>query len=85
MVRLTDDALAQLDLLVDAGLFNSRSEAAAFLVGAGIDANQQLLAETAKHGGQIKKVRQELRKAIVKSLRSGKPMRAKRGKPNERN
>jgi Arc/MetJ-type ribon-helix-helix transcriptional regulator len=75
MVRLTDDAVSHLDLLVDAGLFNSRSEAAAFLVGAGIEANRELLAQTAKHGAEIKKVREELRHAIVKSLR---PVKAQR-------
>ena len=73
MVRLTDDAVLHLDQLVDAGLFSSRSEAAAFLVGAGIDANRELLTQTAKHGAEIKKVREELRQAIVKSLRNRKP------------
>jgi Arc/MetJ-type ribon-helix-helix transcriptional regulator len=72
MVRLNDDAVVQLDLLVDAGLFGSRSEAAAFLVGAGIEANRDLLVQTAKHGAEIKKVREQLRQAIVKSLRAGR-------------
>jgi Arc/MetJ-type ribon-helix-helix transcriptional regulator len=70
MVRLADDAVVQLDLLVDAGLFGSRSEAAAFLVGAGIEANQDVLAQAAKHGAEIKRVREDLRRAIVKSLRT---------------
>ena len=43
MVRLADEALSRLDELVEAGLFGSRSEAAAFLVGAGIRAQQPLL------------------------------------------
>lgn len=88
MVRLSDDAVAHLDLLVESGLFNSRSEGAAFLVGAGIEANRDLLAQTAKHGAEIKKVREELRDAIVKSLRGGKSRSARVARkrdPNERN
>ena len=78
MVRLTDDAVGEIDLLVDAGLFGSRSEAAAFLVGAGIEANRDLLAQTAKRGAEIKHIREELRQAIVKSLKAGgsRPKRA---------
>ena len=37
MVRLSDDALAKVDQLVEATLFSSRSEATAYLVGAGIE------------------------------------------------
>jgi Arc/MetJ-type ribon-helix-helix transcriptional regulator len=82
MVRLGDDAVSQLDLLIDAGLFGSRSEAAAFLVGAGIEANRELLAQTAKRGAEIKNIREELRRAIVKSLKAGgsRPARAARKK-----
>jgi Arc/MetJ-type ribon-helix-helix transcriptional regulator len=80
MVRLADDAVAQLDLLIDAGLFGSRSEAAAFLVGAGIESNRELLAQTAKRGAEIKNIREKLRQAIVKSLKAGRsrPARAAR-------
>ncbi len=36
MVRISDDALARIDQLVEATLLGSRSECAAFLIGAGI-------------------------------------------------
>lgn len=48
MVRLGDDALRQLDGLVESGLFGSRSEAAAFLIGTGIEANEELLTKAAR-------------------------------------
>src|SRR5271156_747289 len=82
MVRLTDYAVGPIVLLVDAGLFGSRSEAAAFLVGAGIEANRDLLAQTAKRGAEIKHIREELRQAIVKSLKAGRS-RPKRSAPKK--
>src|SRR5215469_7198921 len=62
MVRLADDALARLDALVEAGLFGSRSEAAAFLVGSGIRAQKELLDRIAAQSAAIGKMRQALRK-----------------------
>src|SRR6185295_7422241 len=41
MVRLGDEAVGRLDDLVEAGIFGSRSEAAAFLVGAGIHSQRE--------------------------------------------
>ena len=41
MVRLNDESLAKLDELVEAGIVNSRSEAAAFLIGEGAAADVQ--------------------------------------------
>lgn len=69
MVRLGDDALQRLDGLVNAGLFGSRSETAAFLIGAGIEANEDIFAQTAQRAAEIQKIRVELSNAIVKSLR----------------
>lgn len=80
MVRLSDDAARYLDQLVEAGLSGSRSEAAAFLIGTGIDANAELLSQVAQHSGEIKKIRDRLRKAIVGSLR--KPAQNKRRSKN---
>ena len=42
MVRVDDNSKAKLDELLDAGLVNSRSEAAAFLIGEGIKSRSQL-------------------------------------------
>jgi predicted aspartyl protease len=62
-------------------LFGSRSEAAAFLVGAGIEVSRDSLDQAAAHGAAIKKMREELGKAIVESLRTGKsqPTRSRKG------
>lgn len=69
MVRLADDALARLDGLVEAGLFGSRSEAAAFLVGAGIRAQKDLLHRIAAQSAKIGKMRKALRQTALESLR----------------
>ena len=70
MVRLADDSARCLDQLVEAGLFGSRSEAAAFLIGAGIDAQRELLVKVARHSDEIRKVRQSLRQAAMDALRA---------------
>ena len=69
MVRLGDQALNALDELVETGLFGSRSESAAFLIVAGIDAQKELLSETAKHTAEIKAIRARLRSAVAKRLK----------------
>jgi len=77
MMRLADTAMARLDQLVEAGLFGSRSEAAAFLVGAGIDAQAELFNRIRKHSSEMKRIRQSLRQVAVEALRSAAP----RGSP----
>jgi Arc/MetJ-type ribon-helix-helix transcriptional regulator len=73
MVRLGDDALARLDELVEAGLFGSRSEAAAFLVGAGIRAQKPLLDRIAGQTATIGRMRKALRKMALEALRKSSP------------
>lgn len=68
MMRLADDALARLDELVEAGLFGSRSEAAAFLVGAGIEAQKELFDKLGSHTAEIKRIRASLRQAALEAL-----------------
>lgn len=70
MVRLGDEPVAQLDQLVEAGLFGSRSEAAAFLVGAGIQAQEKLFEKIGRQSSEIQKLRRELRETAVKTLRN---------------
>jgi Arc/MetJ-type ribon-helix-helix transcriptional regulator len=70
MVRLGNEAVEQLDLLVEAGLFGSRSEAAAFLVGAGIKSQQDLFEKIGRKSTEIQKLRRELRETALESLRS---------------
>ena len=69
MVRLGDAAVAALDELVEAGLFGSRSEGAAFLLGAGIEAQRELFARVGKHSAEIKRIRQSLKQDALVALR----------------
>src|SRR5438132_2939869 len=77
MVRLADDALGRLDELVDAGLFGSRSEAAAFLVGAGIQAQRTLLERISAQTAEIGRMRRALRQTALEALRKSAPRRRK--------
>lgn len=64
MVRLNKDSVARLDELVEAGVVNSRSEAAAFLIGEGIKKRQRLFDQIADKIGQIRSAKDELQKLI---------------------
>jgi Arc/MetJ-type ribon-helix-helix transcriptional regulator len=68
MVRLGDDSVARLDDLVESGIFGSRSEAAAFLVGAGIQAQRELFERIAMQTSEIKRLRTSLRAAALSAL-----------------
>ena len=61
MIRVDKDSLARLDELVEAGISNSRSEAAAFLIAEGIKAQQVLFDKIAEKVEQIRKAKEELR------------------------
>jgi hypothetical protein len=51
------------------GLFGSRSEAVAFLLGAGIEAQRELLRRIGKHSGEIERIRQSLKRDALVALR----------------
>lgn len=70
MVRLGNEAVARLDQLVEASLFGSRSEAAAFLIGAGIQAQEELFEKIGRQSGEIQRLRRELRETALKTLRN---------------
>ena len=80
MVRLADEALSRLDELVEAGLFGSRSEAAAFLVGAGIRAQQPLLDRIAEQTAAIGRMRKELRQTALETLQKTAAARPPKGR-----
>lgn len=69
MVRLTDDALARVDQLVDATLVSSRSEAAAVLIGAGIESQKDLFERLSSHTDEIRMLKEQLRKVALDALR----------------
>jgi Arc/MetJ-type ribon-helix-helix transcriptional regulator len=61
MVRTTKESVEHLDTLVEAGIAGSRSEAAAFLIGEGVKARQELFDKIADKVDQIRKTKEELR------------------------
>jgi Arc/MetJ-type ribon-helix-helix transcriptional regulator len=72
MVRLSDDALAKVDQLVEATLFNSRSESTAYLVGAGIENQKELFDRLGTHTEEIRKLKEQLRKVAFDALKPKK-------------
>jgi len=61
MVRVNDESLARLDALVEAGLFKSRSESAAFMISEGVKRQAPLFNAIAEKIAQIQQIRSELR------------------------
>jgi len=66
MVRLNRESVAKLDDLIEAGLVNSRSEAAAFLIGEGASSRSQLFERIAEKTEMIRRAKEELRNLIEK-------------------
>ena len=64
MVRVNDEALVHMDMLVDAEVTKSRSESAAFLIAEGIKANHVLFDKIGNITQQIAELREQLRKEV---------------------
>lgn len=64
MVRVNDDTLEHLDMMVEAELCKSRSEAAALLISEGIKANQALFGRIREITDKIAGLRSQLRVAV---------------------
>ena len=64
MVRVNDEALAHLDMLVEAEVTKSRSGSAAFLISEGIRANEALFARISTITDQIAELRAQLRQEV---------------------
>jgi hypothetical protein len=60
MIRVNDEALAKLDMLIEAGICKSRSESAAFLLQRGIDSSGALFDRIQSVTTQITKMREDL-------------------------
>ena len=84
MVRLADAAVSQLDVLIEAGLFGSRSEAAAFLIATGIEAQHTLFERVGERSAEIKKIRQALRHDALDALRGVKRAKPAKAPPRKR-
>lgn len=64
MVRVNTDSLRKLDALVQAGIFKSRSESAAFLIAEGVKAQEAMFVRISSKIEEIERLRSEL-KTIV--------------------
>jgi hypothetical protein len=64
MVRVNDDALDHLDMLIEAEITKSRSESAAFLINEGINANEALFSRISAITDQIAELRDRLRQEV---------------------
>lgn len=64
MVRVNDDSLSYLDMLVEADITKSRSESAAFLINEGIKANEELFNKIRKITDQIVALKAKLRETV---------------------
>jgi len=65
MVRVNDEALKHLDMLIDAEVTKSRSESAAFLINEGIAANQELFGKISVITQKIAELRDLLRQEVA--------------------
>lgn len=65
MVRVNDEALRHLDMLVEAEITKSRSESAAFLINEGIAANQELFGKISTITQKITELRDLLRQEVM--------------------
>ena len=64
MVRVNKESLNKIDELVDAGLFKSRSESAAFLIREGIKARKDIFTIINEKINEIQKLKEELKNII---------------------
>ena len=64
MVRVNDDSLAYLDMLVEADITKSRSESAAFLINEGIKSNEALFNRIRQITDQISALKSQLKEAV---------------------
>ena len=64
MIRVNDETLRYLDMLVEADICKSRSESAAFLIAEGVKANAALYERIAEVTEQIAELRRQLREIV---------------------
>ena len=67
-IRVNDDANDRLNMLVDAGIFKSRSESAAFLIEEGIKHQEKLFDKITAKLKTIDKLKDELKDIVTGEL-----------------
>ncbi len=71
-IRVNDESNKKLRMLVDVGLFKSRSESAAFLIQEGIKSQEALFAKISTKLKRIDKIKDELKNIISEEIQSEK-------------
>lgn len=69
-IRVNDECNERLNMLVEAGLFKSRSESAAFLIQEGIKSQDPLFARMTSKMKQIEKIKKELKNIVSQEIAS---------------
>lgn len=69
-IRVNEETNKKLNMLVEAGLFKSRSECAAFLIEEGTRVHKDLFRKIEEKMEKISKLREELRKMVEKEVAS---------------
>jgi len=64
--RIGDEELKIIDMLIEAGLFETRSEAVAYLVNEGIKARQDIIEKVSSALKEIRKIRQQAEEQVKK-------------------
>ena len=67
-IRVNDDTNKKLNMLVEAGLFKSRSECAAFLIEEGARFHEDLFQKIEEKMIEIDRLREELRNMVEKEI-----------------
>lgn len=67
-IRVNDDSNKKLSMLVEAGLFKSRSESAAFLIQEGIKSQESLFSKISGKLEKIDKIKDELRYIVSEEV-----------------
>ena len=67
-IRVNDESNKKLNMLVEAGLFRSRSESAAFLIQEGIKSQEVLFSKISSKLEKINKIKKELQNIVTKEI-----------------
>ncbi|RLE10484.1 MAG: hypothetical protein DRJ06_01085 [Candidatus Aminicenantes bacterium] len=71
-IRVNDECNEKLNMLVESGLFRSRSESAAFLIQEGIKSQQPLFDKIGNKLKKIDKIREELKEIVTQEITQSK-------------
>jgi Arc/MetJ-type ribon-helix-helix transcriptional regulator len=67
-IKMSDDLISAADKLVESGLFESRSDAALFLMNSGLRSEEALFEKIEDRIGKIQRIRDEMREMMGKDI-----------------